>query len=307
MPTSFAIRLLSGALLGLANLPALADGPFVDELRPGDHVTLELASGRRFKMTLDRRTDEHTLWVRSDLTSGNVLRPIPWPRLVQVEFAGQTISGGQLLDAVRAWPHAPSADERMIPPGPDRTLGTLAAPLTGPTTVTTSPGVHVPPIMTSARGPRIRSLDVDAWASNWDSDVEVDGLLVDVYPLDSAGQLMPARGLVEVHLITERVGVTTPRDPFVREARWVKPVRIEDFSAGGATVKLAYQGFHPEFDTHRAPYGAVHVRLSVPGHGVFEATRSVVRLRPYSATRDRYQQRTGRRFFDIERTGRGQR
>jgi hypothetical protein len=115
------------------------------------------------------------------------------------------------------------------------------------------------------------------------------------------------RGLVEAHLFTERVGVTTPGDAFVREARWVKSVRIEDFSAGGATVKLPFLRFHPEFDSHRAPYGAVHVRLSVPGHGVFEATQSVVRLRPYSATRDRYQQRTGRRFLDMERTGRGQR
>jgi hypothetical protein len=43
----------------------------------------------------------------------------------------------------------------------------------------------------------------------------------------------------------------------------------------------------------------------VPGHGVFDDTATMVRLRQYDSTRDRIQQYRGIRFFPQERTTRG--
>ncbi|MFH1923324.1 MAG: hypothetical protein ABIP48_25965, partial [Planctomycetota bacterium] len=77
-----------------------------------------------------------------------------------------------------------------------------------------------------------------------------------------------------------------------------------EFGLLGAKYRFPFQAVHPEFDLELAPYAAVHARLSVPGEGVFEATESDVRVRPYSATRDHLQYTTGQRFFPLERTGR---
>jgi len=73
----------------------------------------------------------------------------------------------------------------------------------------------------------------------------------------------------------------------------------------GAVYRLPFQAVHPEFDTDWAAHGLVHVRLTVPGHGVFEASQEVVRIRAFSPIRDELEMSTGRRFFPIERTGRG--
>ena len=76
---------------------------------------------------------------------------------------------------------------------------------------------------------------------------------------------------------------------------------------GGLVLKLPFQGTHPEFDREIDPFGVVHVRMTIAGHGVFEASSAMVRLRPYSSPRDNQQQLRGRRFFYQETTGRGDR
>ena len=75
----------------------------------------------------------------------------------------------------------------------------------------------------------------------------------------------------------------------------------------GYMLKLPYQSVHPEFDREINPFGLVHVRMAIAGHGVFEASSAMVRLRPYSSVRDHQQQWRGRRFFHQEMTGRGDR
>jgi hypothetical protein len=88
---------------------------------------------------------------------------------------------------------------------------------------------------------------------------------------------------------------------------WERPVDPGDFGPGGAVYRLPFQEVHPELDTSMAPRGAVHARLSVPGQGTFEATSSMVRIRPYSAIRDALQRETGFRFFPQEWTQDGRR
>ena len=45
----------------------------------------------------------------------------------------------------------------------------------------------------------------------------------------------------------------------------------------------------------------------MPGQGVFAATESTVRIRPYSAVRDALERATGNRFLPQEKTGDGRR
>lgn len=157
---------------------------------------------------------------------------------------------------------------------------------------------------------RVASLWIDAWVANWDSDVEVDGLIVEVQPIDADGWLVPVRGTLVANLIGIEDGIVRRKDPFVRMGRWSKSVEPEDFggygslAAGPARYKLPFRSFHPEFDLALKSKAALNVRLSVPGHGVFEATESSVRIRPHSQIRDMRQQLRGARFFPLERTGR---
>jgi len=155
--------------------------------------------------------------------------------------------------------------------------------------------------------PRVHWLAVEAAVANWDGDVEADGLLVHVYPLDDTGGVVPARGTLQFELIGQRDDVFGPPQPFTTLGQWSYQVRAEDFGPRGAIYRLPFQGVHPEFDLTVAPYGALHARLSVPGQGTFETTESLLRIRPYSAVRDELQLSTGRRFFPQERTGDGRR
>ena len=68
-----------------------------------------------------------------------------------------------------------------------------------------------------------------------------------------------------------------------------------------APIQLAFQAAHPEHDTTWAPHAIVHVKLVVPGQGVFQDTLDGVRVRQFAPTRDLLERQTGRRFFTVER------
>ena len=291
--------------------PAVAGQPEdVEPLRAA--VTVEPVEGRSFTAKVDRRTDDRQLWLRWSRGSAHLLRPIRWDRIRRVHVGQETLTGEQFRRRVEA------ARPEVIPvpakgppwridskgaeyPGDARTAAaTRAAPGRGPAAW---------PPLAAPEARRVRSLAIDVAVANWDADVEVDGLIVDVYPLDADGQVVPVRGVLEVDLIVQRWGVVKRPQPFIRRGRWTEPVRTGHFGSSGARYRLPFgaAGFHPEFDSRAAPHGAVHAQLSVPGQGVFAASQSMVRIRPYSAVRDALERATGKRFFPQEKTGGGRR
>ncbi len=137
----------------------------------------------------------------------------------------------------------------------------------------------------------------------WGPGVDADGLVVEVSPLDEQGEIVPVQGTVEAELIGQGAGVNAGGG-FATLGHWVESVWPGDFGYRGARCRLPFQAVQPEFDLRWAAKGMVHVRLSVPGEGVFEATDAVTRIRPASEFRDNYQETTGRRFFPNERTSR---
>jgi hypothetical protein len=222
---------------------------------------------------------------------------VAWNRVVSVEQDGNIQTGDDFKQLLLG-DVLPTSRERVD----------VDLPSTPPVRLETPPQVV---IIDSARRSRqetevrkatVRSIAFDARAANWDADVEVDGLIIDLYPLDEMGTLVPARGTVEFTLFVERTGVIRYQRAFLREPRWVVSFAYEDIGPSGARFRLPFRQFYPETEPDLAPYGAVHARVTIPGQGVFDATETVVRIRPYSAIRDRLEQNTGSRFFAIERT-----
>lgn len=290
-----------GLLLILASVAWIGAAGRVAAAESTNHrVVVELASGRRFAGEVDRRTDERTLWISNPLRSGQVLRPVDWTRVTSVELDGELYSGEQFHEAVGEVCGSLAADSEDA--GEVRVVGAPADIILGP--AESPPRLGPPPLEVAAA---VRSLAVEAQLANWDADVEPDGLILDVLPLDLEGHPVAVSGSIAVELLAERVGVVQLPNPFERIGYWTRRVSPDDFGVYGARYRLPFQAVNPDFERRFASHGAVHVRLSVPGAGVFEQTDSTLRIRPYSSVRDRLEETTGRRYFYQERVGRGER
>ena len=155
-----------------------------------------------------------------------------------------------------------------------------------------------------ANNTQVCSLSIDAQVANLNRTVEADGLVLHIYPLDGAGNMIPVDGTLDVELIAS-VPPGWPRgEPLPSIGHWSFRLIPQQFGPAGAIVKLPFQGVHPEFDLNLGPYGLIHARLSIPGNGSFEASQAALRIRPYSMIRDQSQLIDGRRFFDVERVDR---
>jgi hypothetical protein len=276
-----------------------------------DLVAVEVTSGRVFRGEIDSQTSETQLWLRWSQGAIVVRRPIHWERVVRAEVGGETLSGEEFRLLSVGQPGQVDAKPVATESGRSRVIRLHSDRSTPPGY---SAAAHVAQDPASAakadiggqKTPPVRSLAMAARVANWDGDVEVDGLVLEIGPQDASGNVVPVQGTLEVNLLGWRVGTSEFQQP-VRLGRWTRLVRPSEFGPAGAAYRFPFQSVHPEFDVQWAPQAAVHARLSVPGEGVFEATESMVRIRPYSAVRDRLQQVSGQRFFGLERTGRGRR
>jgi hypothetical protein len=269
-------------------------------------VTVELVSGHAITAQLDGRTDASRLWLRNGGATQYILRSIEWDQVIQVRVGAKTISREEFLATVASMrPETPGGAEKTSPRRivlrgrPRETAADDAIPAS--TSRLTTFGETGPAQRSVSR---LQSLAIEARMANWDADPEADGLIVDVYPLDAEGRVVPVRGSLEVNLTGWRKSGSRSSRPLAQIGRWAQRVDPSDFDAGVAHYKLAFQAVHPEFDLDWASHGEVHARLGVPGHGAFEAMAGSVRIRSYSPIRDQLQHVSGRRFFPFEHTGR---
>jgi hypothetical protein len=151
----------------------------------------------------------------------------------------------------------------------------------------------------------VRSIQVDASVASWNGGVETDGLVLSVTPLESQGYILPAAGTLEVDLLGDHYGSPARGQNFRLLGHWVCRMDAQQVTPEGARFRLPFQAISPDFRTDLSPYAVVHVRLTAPGHGTFDATTGTLRLRAYNGLRDRLQQGEGTRFFPNERTNRG--
>jgi hypothetical protein len=279
---------------GLSSLRG-ADPAIAADRSQEETISVETVSGRTFTGYLDAKTDVDDLWLRTERDSVVLLRPIAWDRVTKVHLLGRDVSGGQLHKIVEMLkPRSPAADVFATVPREIVIEGSLQPH-----------GSTASPDDTSIERPQVRSLAIEASLANWDGDVEMDGLLVRVLPLDSSGAMVATRGTLRLDLTgqrkTEARGLRSP----ATLQQWTQLIAAEDFGLRGAVYRLPFRGTDPEFDLTVAPYGMLHARLSVPAQGTFETTEDMLRIRPYSSVRDRLQLSTGRRFLPQERTSNG--
>lgn len=292
MPCSIRIFVV---LCGLLNLPSPVQAA-------ADTIVVSTASGRLFRGYVDPRTSELTLWLRSGKPQAFVQRPIDWNRVVSVNVAGKDHSADEFRKFVRTMiePQVDlSVDNSQVVPQPGPAVHGIID-VENATKLATFYEIDDLP----AEPPRVVSLHIDTYVANWDSDVEVDGLVVHVYPLDSAGATIPAFGTFEVDLIGLAASNGVSGNPFPVLGHWSRVIRPEEMGPNGVVLRFPFQHSSPEFNQKWsvASFGMVHARLSVAGNGVFDDTAAFTRIRPYSPVRDRMQQQQGRRFHPLERT-----
>ena len=298
------VVVLCGLAAPLGPTAALADGaPPASETT----ISVRLSSGRTFTAMLDARTDSTQLWLRCEQAGAELLRPIAWDRVVSAEVAGQTISGEELCrlviqmrQEIPAQPVVPVAKAHIVMIGqPD--VGTPAERHAAATT----------DLPNDVR--RVVSLAIDASVGRWDENVDPDGLLVHVYPLDADGAVVPVRGTLNVNLKLQQRSIDWLHQPFVDAGHWSEAVHTSDFGRREAVYRLRFQSIQPEFDDRVRSPGLVHACLAVPGQGTFEASTYLASIRPFNPVRDRLQAVTrhdyfsGDRYFSDERTDNGRR
>lgn len=281
----------------LAPIVAMAQSSENDELR------VTLASGREFSGHVDPRTDNERLWLRAEGTATEVIRPIDWQRITAAEWDGSKLTAAELREMADQL-KSPSAIKTLRLHSVDEDGAVAGDTANRPQETHAEQAVSAGPI---------RSVDFDAQIANWDGDVEPDGLLVHLFPLDGNGDMTPVSGTLWVELIAPRRRkyheVPHGRGASVeRIGCWSQLIRTDDLTAGGIVVKLPFQAIHPSFDEDIDTYGLVHLRLTVPGHGVFEDSYDGVRTRRvFTPTRDAILPSATGRYFHTERTGRGRR
>ena len=268
-----------------------------------DHLYVTVTSGRTFAGDVSARTGEDRLWLR--MTSGGVelLRPVDWRRIVGGRHEGRELDSQQIREVAfslrSVQPESAPSFSDETPPDQSSAEGAVV-------------GASLAEQARGALGfaSRIRTVEFDAYLANWDADVEADGLIVHVLPLDEYGGPVVAEGTIDVTLLAFQrrdldQAVRSRGESIERIGQWTRRLDAESIGPHGAVFKLPYQAIHPEFDTVQAPLGIVNLRLAAPGHGVFEDSLDDVRIRRYSAVRDSLQRHEGRRFHPVEQTNRG--
>lgn len=246
-------------------------------------LSVKLVSGREFTAQVDHRTGEQ-LWLRFSSGGGSVLRPIAWERVTSAQVDGKNIELNELRQVCAGLKTASPKPESL--PAPE----VLARPA---------------PLATSA----VASIRIEAWLANWDADVETDGLIVQLTPLDENGQPVAVTGTADVELYAarQRKFHEAPQSGgWMTELmqRWSENVEPKQLGTSGILLRLPFTAVHPEFSRGVDHIGLVHVRLTVPGSGVFEQSLDGVRLRNWSPVRDGMYLQNGRRFFSTEQMGR---
>ncbi len=229
-----------------------------------------------------------------------ITRAIAWDRIAQVEVAGQVLSADEARSIIlRAVSELPPQRRR---PGP-----VIASDESPDNFASRRPSRAGEGSRDDLREEPIAWIAVEAAAAQWDSDVEFDGIRLSITAYDRAGRARPVDGTLQAELWGEDAGTPHRAERIARIGSWQQRIRANDFRPEAAVVRIPFQAVHPEFERSLRPYGTLHVRLSVPGQGTFESSVEMIRLRPYSAARDRLQMATGRRFFEGETTADGRR
>ena len=264
-------------------------------------LAVQLVSGREFGGAIDGSSTPQELVLRSSAGGLTIRRPIRWERIAAATLNAQPVAIAELKKL--------AAEARSREPGAESRSGAMRIEMRGtpPSLLDdaeAAAAVELPP-------PTVTTIAFDAFIANWDSDVETDGLVVELLPLDTYGNLIRASGVAEVELFasqrrTMQHAPLSGGDTLERVERWSQAINPADVGPNGVRLRLPFGQVHPELDPDWLAYnyGLVHVRFVAPGSGVFDESRDGIRIRPWAPNRDYLEMNTGRRFLPTENLGR---
>jgi hypothetical protein len=280
-------------------------------VQSAETIRVHLASGRTLTGEVSPRTSDERLWLVQRTGGAQIARPIDWNLVVAAEFRQQQWKGSELKCALLDQTVIATAAVQQPSDDPFQDDPLEVEELPSPTNSASPESVEISapwqPLV-----PPVASVRFDAHIANWDADVEADGIVVQVVPVDAYGQVVQVRGALEVELFGVRY-IAFQDAPqkrgrsYGRLGRWTQLLIPEYFHSDGGWFKLPFQAAQPEFDPRIGYKGLVHVKLVVPGAGVYEDSLDGIRLRPFAPLRDGLERDTGHRFFPTETTGRGKR
>lgn len=264
-------------------------------------LNVQLASGRHFSGQIDDASTSEKLVLRSAREGITIRRSIAWEHIVAVTVDGQP----EDIARLRAAAHVVTTEPLTAAAVKPRSTLLTKIQLRGEW----PPAAEKPPA--AEPPPRVTQVVFDSFVANWDADVETDGLVIDVAPLDINRNLIATGGTLEVELFApqRRSLDLVPQsggDTLELVERWNRSIAAEDFDRSGARLRLPFGAVHPEVDVNWAAssYGLVHARFSIPGQGVFDESRDGVQVRPWATNRDRLEMQSGQRFLPTENLGR---
>lgn len=276
-------------------------------LAAAESITVHLASGRSVTGAVDAQTDAEQLWLRTGTSTMIVRRPIDWDRVVGAQWGDTWLAGdelqrqiGDLLSsAIDEAPDSSTPGPRAAAPAPLPEAAPSPVPAPSPAPAPAAPAAFWSSATPHPRAtaPDVAWLDVEAWVANFNRSRPTDGLRVWIAPRAADGSVRAVDGTLQVRLWGLPVRRMRSAGEVIEIGRWSVPLRAAERRTDGYHLTLPLRGRHPEFDTTIAAYGTLDARLVVPGEGVFEADVPMLRVRPYSAVRDRLQLETGRRHF----------
>jgi len=261
-------------------------------------VVVHVASGRQFKGAIDSASTADRLVLRAEFSGITIRRPIRWERVTAVTADGLAVDTAELRRMAVAKATADS-EQKSLPNKIE--LRESAA-------VSDLPTADEPLLEET---PKVAMVTFDPSIANWDGDVETDGVLIAVAPLDFNGRLLSISGTLEVELFAPQrrtldLAPQSGGDTLELVERWTRAITPNDFGPSGVRLRLPFGAITPELQPNWTAwhYGLVHVRLAIPGHGVFEDSRDGVLIRPFAPNRDRLEMKTGQRFLSTENLGR---
>jgi hypothetical protein len=302
--------------IALTTLVALACPQFIAAIAHGAELELvvQLASGRQFKGAIDPTSTAEQLVLRTTIDGITLRRPIRWERVARATVDGQPAEVARLRD-MAAKVRVQGSEDRGWGTGDKGTGNKGSGSLLRKIELrgeAPSPAKTVEPqLAVETTPPRVAMVASDPYIANWDADIETDGLVIDIMPLDINRCVVPSSGTLEVELFAPQrrtldLAPMSGGDTLELVERWTRAITPEDFGPSGVRLRLPFGAITPELQPNWTAswYGLVHVRLAIPGQGVFEDSRDGVRIRPWAPNRDRLEMKTGQRFLSTENLGR---
>ncbi len=263
---------------------------------PDGLITIQLASGRTYRGTVDSQTDEQELWFQYGTERFKVIRPIAWERVTGAKIDGSEFTGEELKQQIFVQESDSSPmrlkkqpDQVTVAMNWNEVFDTESAHQSrrrshgaAKIQTTDTPGDDLP----QRTRARVATISVDAYLSNWDADAVADGLSVYVTPLDKAEQGVPTSGLVQIELWSHvkrsyRALGYSHRGEARRIGYWAKTIQSAQWTPRGYRVRLPFQSLDPSHDERVSRFGTLRVKLVAPGVGTFEAEPLNVRIKRF--------------------------